>query len=133
MYLTNNREALDQIMPKLQEDATYRFDGELGEIQDVWMEFVQGRRELERAYQDSNRAVEAETKLAAKSIMTDRAVDNLEGEVAVTEMLVMIRSTEGEEKPYNVTLQKYELAPNADARAEPSRWIIVGIEEQAPT
>ena len=133
-YLAYNTEALDQkIIPKLQEDSSFVFDGELGEIQQAWSILVQDRKVKERAFQDLNRAVEQEIKLAGKSVMRQTAIEPLVGDVAITEVLMMVKSPEEGPKMYSITLRKYELSlPDSD-RAEPSRWIIVDIAEEAPT
>ena len=132
-YLDDNRDALDQIIPKLQEDSSFVFDGELGEIQQAWSKLVQDRKVKERAFQDLNRAVEQEIKLAGKSVMRETAIEPLIGDVAITEVLMMVKSPEEGPKMYSITLRKYELSlPDSD-RAEPSRWVIVAIAEEAPT
>ena len=133
-YLAYNTEALDQkIIPKLQEDSSFVFDGELGEIQQAWSILVQDRKVKERAFRDLNRAVEQEIKLAGKSVMRQTAIEPLVGDVAITEVLMMLESPEEGRKMYSITLRKYELSlPDSD-RAEPSRWIIVDIAEEAPT
>ncbi len=132
-YLVNNREALDQIIPQLQEDSSFVFDGELGEIQQAWSVLVQDRKAKERKFQDLKRAIEQEIKLAGRSVMSQTEIEFLVGEVAITEVLMVLESPEAGPKMYSVTLRNYALSlPDAD-RAEPSRWIIVAIEEEAPT
>jgi len=132
-YLVANRTALDEIIPKLQEDSSFVFDGELGEIQKAWSVLVQDRKVKERAFQDLNRAMEKEMKLARKSVMSQAAIEVLVGDVSTTEVLMMITAPEEGPKMYTITLRKYELSlPDAD-RAEPTRWVIVDITEEAPT
>jgi len=132
-YLVANRTALDEIIPKLQEDSSFVFDGELGEIQKAWSVLVQDRKVKERAFQDLNRAMEQEMKLARKSVMSQAAIEVLVGDVSTTEVLMMITAPEEGPKMYTITLRKYELSlPDAD-RAEPTRWVIVDITEEAPT
>ena len=132
-YLVGHREALDQIIPKLNEDSSYRFDGELGVVQQEWSALVDERKLKEGAYQDLNRAIEAELKNADKSIMSEVDLEFLYGDIAVTEVLVTIQAPGAEPEPYTVTLRKYDLARSEDARNEPSRWIIVDIEERPRT
>ena len=135
-YLVANREALEQIIPKLQEDMDFQFGGELGEIQEVWMTYAQDRKVMEREYQDSVRAVDAELKLTARSLISKippATLEFFEGEVAVTEALVSLDAADADPKLYTVTLRKYEIHRPKSETVESSRWIIVGIEEASPT
>ncbi len=132
-YLEDHEDALEQIVPKLQEDAQFKFGGELGEIQEEWSKLVQERKATERAFQDVKRAVDTETRLVTKSVVRQVTIENFDGDVAVTEMLLMLKLTDADEKPYSVTLRKYELSGLQSDQVERSRWIIVDIKEKAPT
>ena len=135
-YLVANRDALDQIIPKLQEDEDFQFRGELGEIQTVWMKYARDRKVMEREYQDSVRAVDAELKLAARSLLSEIPMETLEffeGDIAVTEVLMSLDTADADPKLYTVTLRKYEIHRPKSETLEPSRWIIVGVEEASPT
>ena len=41
----------------------------------------------------------------------------------------MVKSTDAEEKPYTVTLRKYQLTHRQTDQTPPSRWMIVGIQQ----
>lgn len=131
-YLLDEQDALDRIIPKVQEDSEYKFTGKLGEIQEEWTRLVEERRQKERAYQELRRAVDSETRLATKSIMNRVKIEEFDGDVAVTEMLLNLTSPEGQENPFKVTLRKYALSGRESERIEPSRWIIVDIEGTTP-
>ncbi len=132
-YLAEHENALEQIIPKLQEDPQFEFSGELGEIQEEWSKLVEERKATEREFQDLKRAVDTETKLATKSVLRQATIENFDGDVAVTEMLLMLKLPDADEKPYTITLRKYDLSGPQSDRTEASRWIIVDIEEKAPT
>ena len=72
----------------MREDSEYKFRGKLGEIQEEWWRLVEERKEKEGAFQELKRAVGKETSLATKSVMRQVNVENLDGDVRVTEMLL---------------------------------------------
>jgi len=132
-YLAEHEEALDEIIRNQKQDSEFKFSGKLGEIQEAWSNRVEERKMTEREFQELERAVDTETSLATKSVIRQVAIENLDGEVTVTEMLVMLKLEDADEKPYTVTLRKYDLLGRQSDRAERSRWIIVDIKEKAPT
>ena len=133
MFRADNEEALAEIIPKLQEDSEFEFRGALGETQEEWLKLVEERKVKERAFQETKRAVDDETKLVTRSVIRQVALEDFNGDVAVTEMLLMLQFPDADEKPYNVTLRKYDLSGPQGDRTEPARWIIVDIQEKAPT
>ena len=132
-YLADNEIELDEIIRKEKQDSEFKFSGKLGEIQEEWSKRVQERKDTEHEFQELERAVNTETTLATKSVIGQTAIENLDGDVAVTEILLMLKLEDAVEKPYTVTLRKYELSSPQSDRAERSRWIIVDIKEKAPT
>ena len=132
-YLADNEIALDEIIRKQKQEPEFKFSGELGEIQEEWSKLLDERKATERAFQEVERAIATETRLATKSVVSQMTIENLDGDVAVTEMLVMLKLDDADEKPYAITLRKYQLSATEGARPEASRWIIVEIKEKAPT
>ena len=132
-YLADNEKALDEIILKQKQDSEFKFSGELGEIQEEWSKRVEERKATEHEFQELERAVKTETTLATKSVVRQVTIENLDGNVAVTEMLLMLKLEGADEKPYTFTLRKYDLSGPGSDRAEAARWIIVDIEEKAPT
>ena len=132
-YRDDHEEALVKIIPKLQEDSEFEFGGQLGEIQEDWMNLVEERKVKERAFQELKRAVNEETRLVTRSVIRQVTIENYDGDVAVTEMLIMLKFTDDGEKPYSVTLRKYDLSASQSDPTERSRWIIVDLKEAAPT
>jgi hypothetical protein len=131
-YMAEHQEDVDTITAKLQEDPAYVYSGDMGEVQAAWNELLEGRRSTERAYQEIKREVDDETKLATKSVVRQANLAELNGSVAVTEMLLMLKLEGAEPKPYTVQLRKYDLS-GGDGPAETSRWVIVDIQEKEPT
>jgi hypothetical protein len=131
-YFNDHPDALGRIIPKLREDSNYKFRGKLGEIQEEWLRLIEERKENERAFQELKRAVSRETGLATKSVMRQVNVENLDGDVAVTEMLLSLKPRDGDELPYRVVLRKYALSDPESDRVEPARWIILDIEGTTP-
>lgn len=131
-YMAEHQEEIDQITMKLQDDPDYEYSGNMGEIQAEWDELLEGRRATERAYQEIKREVDDETKLATKSVVRQANLAELDGDVSVTEMVLMLKVQGAEPKPYTVRLRKYDLS-SGDGPAETSRWVIVDIEEKEPT
>ena len=68
-----------------------------------------------------------------RSVIRKVTIENFDGDVAVTEMLLMLKFEDDSEKPYSVTLRKYALSASESDQTERSRWIIVDINEKAPT
>lgn len=132
-YLDENQVALDEILRKQKQDPEFKFKGEKGKVQEEWAMLVEKRKATERDYKEIERAANRETTLANKSVVRDVTVENLDGEVAVTEMLVMVKLEDADEKPYAVTLRNYKLSSPGSDRPETSRWIIVDIQEKSPT
>lgn len=132
-YLEEHVE-LDEIIPKLQEDPDYEFSGQMGEIQDEWMEIVEERKEKERRYQDIKRSVDRATRLVRKSVMNRGLnVEQLDGEVAETTMRWNLQPQGHDEPlPFDITLQRYDLQNPQTNRTEPARWVIVEIEGASP-
>ena len=131
-YFSDQQDALERIIPKLREDSEYKFRGKIGETQEEWLRLVEERREKERAFQELKRAVGRETSLVTKSVMRQVNVENLDGDVAVTEMLLSLKPPDGDELPYRVVLRKYHLSDPERDRIEPARWIILDIEGTTP-
>ena len=133
VYLADNGKALDRMIRKQKQDSQFKFSGELGEIQEEWSKRVEERKTTEHKFQELERAVDTETRLATRSVIRQVTIENLDGDVAVTEMLLMLKLPDADEKPYTVTLRKYDLSGPQSDRTEASRWIIVDIKEKAPT
>ena len=133
MYLADNEKALDRIIRKQNQDSQFKFSAELGEIQEEWSKRVEERKTTEHEFRELERAVDTETRLATRSVIRQVTIENLDGDVAVTEMLLMLKLPDADEKPYTVTLRKYDLSGPQSDRTEASRWIIVDIKEKAPT
>jgi len=131
-YSTEQKDALEQIIPKLREDPEYKFRGKLAEIQEEWVRLTDERKVREGAYQELRRVVGKETGLAAKSVMRQAEIEKLDGDVAVTEMLLNLKPRDGAELPYKVTLRKYDLSEPESDRVEPARWIVVDIVGATP-
>ncbi len=132
-YMAEYQDLIDEITAKLQEDPDFEYTGERGEVQTAWAELLEGRKATERAYQSLKRAVDDETKLATKSVVRQLDLEDLDGEVAVTQMVLMLKLADAEAKPYTVSLRKYDLSSAGSDVTETSRWIISGIEEKSPT
>ena len=79
-YASDQPDVLERIIPKLREGSDYKF-----------------RREKEGTFQELKRAVRSETGLATKSVMRQVNVENLDGDVAVTEMLLRLKPRDGDE------------------------------------
>ena len=132
-YLADHETALDEIIRKQKQDSEFKFSGELGEIQEEWSKRVEERKATEHEFQELERAINTETNLATKSVIRQVTIEKMDGDVAVTEMLLMLKLEDADEKPYAITLRKYELSGSQSDRPEPARWIIVDIKEKAPT
>jgi hypothetical protein len=131
-YFEDHPDALERIIPKLREDSEYKFRGKLGEIQEEWLRLIKDRKETEGTFQELKRAVRKETGLATKSVLRQVDVENLVGDVAVTEMLLSLKPRDGDELPFRVVLRKYKLSQPESDRIELARWVILDIEGTTP-
>lgn len=127
-YFEAHQDALEQIIPKLQEDPDYKFKGDLAEIQAEWERLTEDRKERERVYQELKRQVDRERGIASKSVMRQINVGELQGDVQVTEMLFNLTLAGTSELPFKVTLRKYDLSEPGSDRVESARWVISDIE-----
>ncbi len=127
-YFNDNKDALEEIIPKVRKDPEYKFKGKLGEIQAEWEKMLAERNEQEGAYQELKRIVDKETGIATKSVMRQVDLGTLHGAVAVTEMLLNVKPPDRGELPFRVQLRKYDLSEPESSRVEPARWVIVDIE-----
>jgi len=132
-YLADHETALDEIIRQEKQDAEFKFSGKLGVIQEEWSKRVEERKATEHDFAEIERAVNTETRLATKSVVRQVTIENLDGDVSVTEMLLMLKLEDADEKPYTMTLRKYELSSPQGDRPETSRWIIVDLKEKAST
>jgi hypothetical protein len=132
-YAKDQKDALEQIIPKLRDDPEYKFKGKLGEVQEEWAKLLEERNETEHAFQEIKQVVNQETNLATKSVMRQVDVGKLRGGISVTKMMLNLKPKEGGgELPFMATLRKYELTDPESNRAEQSRWVIVDIEGATP-
>jgi hypothetical protein len=132
-FAKDQKDALEQIIPKLRDDPEYKFKGKLGEIQEEWAKLLEERNETEHAFQEIKQVVNQETNLATKSVMRQVDIGTLRGDISVTKMPLNLKPKDGgAELPFMATLRKYELTDPASNRAEQSRWVIVDIEGTTP-
>ncbi len=132
-YAKDQKEALEQIIPKLRDDPEYKFKGKLGEVQEEWAKLLEERNETEHAFQEIKQVVNQETNLATKSVMRQVDLGKLRGGIAVTKMMLNLKPKDGgAELPFMATLRKYDLTDPESNRAEQSRWVIADIEGATP-
>jgi hypothetical protein len=128
-YAEENKDALEQIISKTRKEPDYKFRGKLGEIQDEWTTMLDERAKTEHDYQELKLAVNRESGVASKSVMRQIELGKLEGEIAVTQLLLNLKPKDGAgELPFEVTLRKYELKEPGTDRVEPARWVIVDMQ-----
>jgi hypothetical protein len=130
----DNKDALEQIIPKLRDDPEYKFKGKLAEVQEEWTKQLEERKVTEQNFQELRRQVNEESNIAGKSVMR-QGVDlaKMRGNIAVSELLVNLTPKEGGAAlPYKVTLRKYDLSEGDSDRTEPARWVIANIEGATP-
>jgi hypothetical protein len=131
-FAKDNTESLEKIIPKLRDDPSFRFQGKLGEIQTAWEEMLKLREEKEHAFQELKQLVNRDTSVAGKSVMRQLDVGKLEGDIAVTKLLLNLKSPDYGELPFEATLRKYNLKEPGSDRVEAARWVIVGFEGTTP-
>lgn len=127
-YFDDNKDALEQIIPKTRKEPDYKFSGKLGEIQTAWDKMLGERTEQEKAFQELKREVDKESGIAAKSVMRQLDVGTLHGAISVTDMLLNLKPADAGELPFRVQLRKYELSEADSEKVENARWVIVNIE-----
>jgi hypothetical protein len=127
-FAKDNEESLSQIIPKMRDDPEFKFKGKLGEIQTEWAKMLEERNEKEHAFQELKQVVNRESNLASKSVMRQVDVGKLKGEIAVTEMLLNLKTPDAGELPFRATLRKYNLMEGDSGRVENARWVIVDME-----
>jgi hypothetical protein len=132
-FQDDNYDSIERIKARLEKDSDHQFTGKLGEIHKEWSTLLQDRKAKERTLQDINREIKKEIQLSEKSLLGSPEIERLEGDVAVKELLVMVKTPESGEKPYTFILRKYNLTDQESNRTLPSRWVIADIKEEIPT
>jgi hypothetical protein len=127
-FLEDNYEAIEKIHVHLELDPDYKFQGEMGKVQEEWELVTKERKTLERTVQDIKRELENELEIVKMSLIAEYDPDKLAGDVLSKDVQIMI-DTGSEEKPYTFTLQKYNLMVEESVDTLASRWIIVAIQE----
>jgi hypothetical protein len=127
-FLEDNYSDIEKIQLKLDTDPDYKFKGKTGEVQAEWEKIIADRKTLERNVQELNRELEKETKLSKMSLMTDVALNKLEGTV-ITKTVNVTVTSDGQAKPYTFHLMKYDLTNTETNTSPKSRWIITAIDE----
>ncbi len=131
-FSKDNKEALEEIIPKLRDTPDYKFRGKLGEIQEQWAKMLDERTEKERAYQEAKRTRDQLSSVASKSVLRQVDVGAFEGSIAVTQAMVNLKLPDHGELPFKITLEKYDVSEPGSDRVEPARWIISDIEGATP-
>jgi len=128
-FRQSNYETLRRIQARLREEPDYRFTGRLGELQDEWDAFSEGRREVVAKLRDAELELEREIRRVNKSLQRESSPEYLTGETLRKEALVRVTSASGDTR-YQVALTRYALQNQFDA-AVPTRWIVTAIEPQS--
>jgi hypothetical protein len=131
-FSKDNKEALEEIIPKLRDTPDYKFRGKLGEIQEQWAKMLDERSEKERAYQEAKRTRDQLGSVASKSVVRQVDVGTFQGSIAVTQAMVNLKLPDHGELPFKITLEKYDVSEPGSDRVEPARWIISDIEGATP-
>lgn len=93
-----------------------------------WQKFIEQDKALKSAAADAKSAFEREKRLVAMSTGQTADVEKLTGDLVVKEVTIDLE-TDGDVKPYKMTLRKYEVSAGAGPKPM-SRWLITGLAAQ---
>lgn len=123
-FMLDNPTEGTQVQDLLRRGA--KVPGRLAKFATQWEEFNTKDRNLKKAHADAVTAVDKEKRLVTMSLTSPTDdVETLTGEIATKNVNVEVTS-EGESKPYLMTLTRYELVDPAGAKLN-SRWVVTGL------
>ena len=126
-FRRENYETLRRISVRLGDEPDYNFPGQLGELQDQWDVFRQGRREVVAKLHEAEIALEREIRRVNKSLQRESSPEYLTGETLRKVARVRVTTAAGDEH-YTITLMQYELKNQFGALVR-ARWIITEVAE----
>jgi hypothetical protein len=74
------------------------------------------------------REVEQQREAARKSLETWSPIDEFEGEIDVSEVEVSVRSPNGSEQTFSLTVKRYRLIHSPDTTRPMARWVVTEIQ-----
>ncbi len=121
-----NRDALEAIASRREQNPDAGLGGGLGEIAAAWDAHAEERRRLVSSLSEVQMALQEERRRTGRSLLREAPVDYLTGNISEQEVLVRTVE-EGNEHAYRFSLLRYDLQNQYGAEV-PSRWIIAAIE-----
>jgi len=94
---------------------------------DDWKAFTEKERDLKKQQVDAKAAVEREKRAVALSMGQVDDIDSLTGEL-ITKAISLDLKIDGADKPYTMTLRKYEMQSAGGAGKMGSRWVVSALE-----
>lgn len=122
-YFLDHPKEVDQVRDLLKKNAA--IPGSLKKYGDDWRAFTDKEKDLKKQLSDAKDAVEKEKRNVALSLGQVEDVESLSGE-RITKRLGLNLTIAGEQKPYAMTLRKYEMQ-GAGGKLM-SRWVIYSLD-----
>jgi len=95
-----------------------------------WQGFTQKEKDLKKAQAEAKGATDREKKTEALSVGEVSDLESLTGEM-VTKVLGLRLTIDGQQKPYVMTLIKYQLQPSSTGQRLMSRWVVHSVKPGA--
>jgi hypothetical protein len=122
-YFLDHPKEVEQVRDLLKKNAA--IPGSLKKYGDDWRAFTDKEKDLKKQLGDARDAVEKEKRNVALSLGQVEDVESLAGEM-ITKRLSLKLTIAGEQKPYAMTLRKYEM--HGVGGKLMSRWVIYSLD-----
>jgi hypothetical protein len=125
-YFNANPVEVDRVM-KLPQGAPV--PAALAKYATEWRQYEEKNKTLKTAAAEAKAAFEREKRLVTMSTGQQQDVEKLSGDLVTKDVVVQVE-TDGDMKPYKLTLRKYELTAGGTGPKPMSRWLITGLRAQ---
>jgi hypothetical protein len=124
-YFLEHPSEVDQVRELLRTEA--RIPAKLQKYADDWQAFIEKEKELKRALAEAKEALAHEKRIAALSVEPDDGIEKLVGTVHTQDIDLML-TVDGQQKPYTMTLRKYDLSETEGGPERLCRWVIYDLK-----
>jgi len=127
-YFLDHPSEVDQVRELLRTEA--RIPAKLEKYAQDWQAFIEKEKDLKRALAEAKEALAREKKNASLSVEPDDGIEKLVGTVHSQDIDLML-TIDGQQKPYTMTLRKYDLSETEGGPERLSRWVIFDLKPTA--
>jgi hypothetical protein len=124
-YFLDHPSEVDQVRELLRNEA--RIPAKLQQYADDWQAFIEKEKGLKHALAEAKDALAREKKNVTLSVEPDDGVEALVGKVLSQDIDLLV-TVNGQERPYTMTLRKYDVSETEGGPKRLSRWVIYDLK-----